>query len=162
MQNMMPLASQFLPDKAESLDNEFKAILTELSTVEPILAHQISERHIISPIQQLSTFTLNMMSSLNIEITETDIQALNQLTQPLKTDTIDEMLNDLRADILKVAALVGKKAVRNLEALYEKRDKKLKDDIKKMATQLFEQISNLSKTQIESAPQEDSTEIVPT
>jgi hypothetical protein len=154
IQNMVTSAQKILPDNTESLDKEFTAILSELSTVDPLLAFHISERHIISPIQQLKTFAVDVVNSMDIKASEADFLTFDEIFQPFQADVIDKMLNDLRMDILTVSQKIGRIMSWKMMAYYSKSDIKEKQNVENLTEKLFDRFHAMSQNHKETAPQE--------
>lgn len=145
----MLVVQEVLPEKADDLDKEFLAVLDELSTVEPLLAYKISERHIISPIQKLNTFPVEILHKLGVQIKEEEFGLINQIAEKIKEDWITESLDELRADIENVAKKIGRQMSREIGSHYEDADKIRRDSIEKMTDKLFEFIPKEAKNHIE-------------
>jgi hypothetical protein len=138
VQTLQSQAVQVLPDKSEELDKEFALILNELSTVDPLLAYRISERHIITPIQKMDSVLGEMLRGLGIDTKkdELEIQLLNQFASSQKSKMIDELLSDLRKDILKVATKIGKGTLSEIELYFSELDIKRRKQAENMAGEL--------------------------
>jgi hypothetical protein len=139
-QQLQPQVAEMLPDKSEALDQEFSLILKELSAVDPLLAYKISERHSINPIQKLTTNWLDLFKTFGFEINEDDkdIQLLRGFAESQKAKLIDELLSDLRKDILTVAARTGKKGLKEIELYFKEQDSKRRKDAQTMAEDIAE------------------------
>jgi len=134
---IQPQLVQILPDKSEELHQEFTSILKELSTVDPLLAYKISERHTISPIQRMKTYWIDVLKNFGVPINEEDedVQLLNRFAESLKGQWIDELLNDIRTDIVNVAAKAGKKYLKEVELHFIELEVKRKEGAKKITEQ---------------------------
>lgn len=137
-QYLHPLLIRNLPDKSEALDREFGLILSELSTVDPLLAYRISERHSISPIQNLESNVIGALQGLGVTVNEEDkgVQILRQFMQSQKSKWVDNLLADLRQDILNVAARIGKKDLKEIESYFRELDVKRREHAQKFAGDL--------------------------
>lgn len=138
LQYIQPTIVQHLPDKSEALDHEFSLVLSELATVDPLLAYRISERHSIAPIQRMESNLIESLEALGIVVKDEDqeIQALRQLMQAQKDTLIDEQLADLRQDILNVAAKIGKKDLSNIESYFSELDIKRRKEAQRLAGEI--------------------------
>lgn len=135
LQMLQPLLVQKLPDKSEALDREFALVLSELSTVDPLLAYRITDRHSISPIQNLESNVVESIKALGIVVKEDDkdIQTLRRILQSEKNTWIDELLTGLRKDILTVAARTGKKGLKEIELYFMELDVKRRKEASRLA-----------------------------
>ena len=124
LQMLQPHLVGKLPDRSEALDREFTLIISELSTVDPLMAYRISDRHLIKPIQQLEGIVFDSLRSLGLAITEDnlEVQVLRQLIQSERNTMIDELLSDLRKDILRVAGKIGRKDREEIELYFAERE----------------------------------------
>jgi hypothetical protein len=137
-QFLQPLLIRNLPDKSEALDHEFGLILNELSTVDPLLAYRISERHSISPIQNIESNVIGALQALGVTVNEEDkdVQKLREFVQSQKSKWVDDLLADLRQDILNVAARIGKKDLKEIESYFRELDVKRREHAQKFAGDL--------------------------
>lgn len=139
------VVQELLPDNSEALHKEFTLVIGELSTVDPLLAYKISERDIIRPIQRMNSFVIDILKRSGVEINEEDkeVQLLRRVAESQKAKLIEEFLEQLRNDILAVAAKTGTKGLREIELHFVKSDIKLREDTDKFLQRLLENITEL-------------------
>jgi len=106
-QFLQPHIVEIFPDRFEKLDKEYNSVLEELAMVDPILAFQISEKHLVSPIQQINGLAVNLLGKLGVVAEETDLQLINQLATPFSDKMVRELQDDIRTAILEVAKRIG-------------------------------------------------------
>lgn len=142
---LQPHIVENFPDRFDEIDKEFHAVLDELATVDPILAFQISERHVIGHIQKLNTLTTNMLNGLGVEVSGDDQQVLEQLSQTLRQDLIDQAQSDLRTDILNGARRIGRQTLNEINDYFAYRDAERKRSIEQLMDKMLEMVHQLSK-----------------
>ncbi len=136
------IVQELLPDNSEALHQEFNLILGELSTVDPLLAYKISERHIISPFQRINSFWIDVAKKVGVEpkAEEKEFQLVSRLAESQRRALIDELLSKLRKDILNVAARIGKKGLKEIEAHYREQDNIRREDAQNLVRDVGEYI----------------------